>query len=92
MKIVRLDEQNISFEQARQLADERAQSELGDCINIAFYNEEQKLVSPTHVDCAIDQTHDCGAESYAKSFHAQLEIKVTERFSFYYRHVRNYLS
>ncbi len=40
-------EQNMDFATAEKMADSKAETELGDCIRLGWYNDEQKLVSPT---------------------------------------------
>jgi hypothetical protein len=94
MKVIKIDkvEKNFNFEKAHVIADEKAKAELGDCMNIAFYNDDFKLVSPTLIACSTGNTKDCGAEAYAKSFDAQLEVDVSNRYKFYYRQISDYLT
>lgn len=87
MKVIKIDKakKGLSFNSAHEMANEKAKSEIGEYINIAFYNGETKLVSPTLTACAIDEKSDCGAESYARANGAILEVDVSESFKFFYR-------
>lgn len=92
MKQITISEEkkDIRFQKAHELANQKAVSELGDCMNIAYYDGDQKLVSPTLTACSTEEKENCGADSYAKAFEADLEIDVSGRHKFYYRHVQDY--
>lgn len=90
MQVVKINhpQKEKSFNRAHQIANEKAQSILGECLNIASYNSITKLVSPTLVACSTKEKSTCGAEAYARANGAELEIDVSEDFKFYYRPVK----
>ena len=62
-----------------------AEDELGDCIRLGWYNDEQKLVSPTHLLGSTEQPQQ-GVEAFAKSRGAEMEIDVHGGlYRFYYK-------
>lgn len=84
---------HFDFKAAREIANQRAKDELGDCMTLAFFNGDQKLISPWDVKCAAEDDTNCGAESYAQAFDASLEIEVGDRFQFfYYQHDHEYIT
>lgn len=89
MQVVKIKEKKdkISFEKAHTIANEKAQSVLGDHLNIAFYNGDSQLVSPTLTSCFLDEWEDCGAEAYARANGAELLVDFDNRFKFFYRNV-----
>jgi len=92
MKVVNLQpsDQSIDFHSAELQARDIANEELGDNISLVFYNDDQKLVSNHGIKCKVSEKENCGAGSYARSFDADLEVLVGEKFKFYFRHVEDY--
>lgn len=90
MQVIKINQKsdNEGFRQAHDLANEKAKSVLGECLNVASFNGETKLVSPTQVACSTTEKSDCGAESYARSNGAELEVEVNDHHKFYYRSVK----
>ncbi len=78
-------EQNMDFATAEKMADSKAETELGDCIRLGWYNDEQKLVSPTHLLSSSEEPQH-GVEAFAESRGAEMEIDVYGgKFRFYYK-------
>ena len=78
-------ESKLDFDTAEKLADSKAEAELGDCIRLGWYNDEQKLVSPTHLLGSKEEPQQ-GVEAFAKSRGAEMEIDVHGGlFRFYYK-------
>ena len=92
MQIVKINQpdEKISLRKAHEIANEKANSILGECMNIAYSDDEQKLVSPTLIACLGTQKDDCGVDSYAKSLDAELEVDVNVNYRFFYRHVEDH--
>ncbi|MCP4752328.1 MAG: hypothetical protein GY866_15655 [Proteobacteria bacterium] len=78
-------EEKIDFATAEKMADSKAESELGECMRLGWYNDEMKLVSPTHLlGSKEDPQH--GVEAFAESRGAEMEIDVYGgKFRFYYK-------
>lgn len=94
MKIIKLQSNDglNDFSSARNRANLIAAEELGDHISLVFYNNDLKLVSNHGVRCGVTEAEDCGAGSYAKAFDADLEVRIDDRYNFYFRQVQDYLS
>ncbi len=78
-------EQKLDFASAEKMADSKAEDELGDCIRLGWYNDEQKLVSPTHLLGSSEEPQQ-GVEAFARSRGAEMEIDLYGgRYRFYYK-------
>ncbi len=87
MRKLELDvkDEELDFATAEKMADSKAESELGDCIRLGWFNGKQKLVSPTHL-LGSSEEPEHGVEAFAKSRGAEMEIDVYKGlYRFYYK-------
>ncbi|MBT3226495.1 MAG: AF1514 family protein [Deltaproteobacteria bacterium] len=80
-----IQDETLDFKSAEKMADSKAETELGDCIRLGWYNDELKLVAPADL-LGSKEEPERGIVAFAESRGAEIEVDVLGgRYRFYYK-------